>query len=181
MRRVMIIGQPGSGKSTLARAVGEIAHLPVVHMDHIHWKSGWVERDRDEKTRMCQEVQRRPEWVFEGGHSATWAERLERADTLIWLDMPLGLRLWRVTRRTAMMWGRTRPDLPDGCPEQFNAAFFGFIWRTRTTGRANCARLFDRVPQEKAAHHLRRPRDVSAYLTALRRAAKVGNLGISHR
>ena len=50
MRRVMIIGQPGSGKSTLARAVAEIAHLPLIHADHLHWKSGWVERDQAEKT-----------------------------------------------------------------------------------------------------------------------------------
>ncbi|CTQ48665.1 AAA family ATPase [Jannaschia donghaensis] len=181
MRRVMIIGQPGSGKSTLARAVGEIAHLPVVHIDMIHWMPGWVERDRAEKTRMCNAVHRRPAWVFEGGHTATWEDRLARADTLIWLDLPVALRLWRVTRRTAMSWGRVRPDVPEDCPERFSAEFFGFIWRTRATARARCARLFASAGGEKATHHLRRPSDVSSYLAALRRAAQRGNLGISHR
>ena len=44
MRRVMIVGQPGAGKSTLAREIGAITHLPVVHIDLIHWRAGWVER-----------------------------------------------------------------------------------------------------------------------------------------
>ena len=67
MKRVMIIGQPGAGKSTLARSLGECIELPVVYIGLIHWKSGWVERDRDEKTKLCLEVHARDEWIFEGG------------------------------------------------------------------------------------------------------------------
>ncbi len=181
MRRVMIIGQPGSGKSTLARTVGGIAHLPVVHMDRIHWLPGWVERDRAEKTAMCREVHRRPAWVFEGGHSATWADRLAHADTLVWLDLPVGPRLWRVTRRTAAMWGRTRPDLPADCPERFDREFFGYVWRTRITGQVRCADLFETAGPEVAVYRLRKPAEVAAWVDGLRRAARVGNLEISHR
>lgn len=181
MQRVMIIGQPGSGKTTLARAVGDIAHLPVVHMDQIHWQPGWTLRDRAEKTRLCHVTHREPAWVFEGGHSATWADRLAHADTLIWLDLPFVRRFWRVTKRTATGWGRTRPDLPENCPERFDREFFTYIWETRATGRASCERLYAGAPSEKATHHLRRPSEVSAYVAALRQAARLGNLGISHR
>ncbi len=84
----MIIGQPGSGKSTLARRLGQALNLPVVHIDHIHWKSGWIDRQGPEKDRLCSEVHAREQWIFEGGRSNTWGERLERADTLVWLDVP---------------------------------------------------------------------------------------------
>ena len=67
MKRVMIIGQPGSGKSTLARQLGQRTSLPVVHIDLIHWKPGWIERCGEEKAALCCEVHRRDSWIFEGG------------------------------------------------------------------------------------------------------------------
>lgn len=177
----MIIGQPGSGKSTLARELAAITRLPVVHIDRIHWMPGWRERSRAEKTRLCEEIHARADWIFEGGHSATWPTRLARADTLIWLDLPVGLRLRRVVGRTLRWLGRTRPDLPPDCPERLSAGFLRYIWRTRRTGRDACARLFDRAEPWVAAHRLHRPSEVRAYLAALRRAVAVGNVGIPHR
>jgi adenylate kinase family enzyme len=143
MRRVMIVGQPGSGKSTLARALGARTGLPVVYIDHIHWQANWIERTHEEKTRLCREVEAREAWIFEGGHAATWPTRVARADLLIWLDRPVGLRMQRVVIRCLRHLGRTRPDLPDGCPETLRAmpAFVRFIWRTRQTARERMERL----------------------------------------
>ena len=166
MQRVMIVGQPGSGKSTLARALGARTGLPVVHIDHIHWNAGWVERSVAEKDRMCAEVEAREDWIFEGGHSRTYANRAARADLLIWLDMPLGLRLWRVTRRSLVGLGQTRADLPDGCPEKLTnlPAFWRFIWRTRHSARARMARLMVEARPGLRVEHLRSPREVARFL-----------------
>lgn len=57
MKRIMIVGGPGSGKSTLARCLGSQTGLPVQHMDHIHWQSGWVERTTEAKVIMIQDVE----------------------------------------------------------------------------------------------------------------------------
>lgn len=171
MQRIMILGQPGSGKSTLARDLGRITGLPVVHIDHIHWQSGWVERSRDEKTRLCLEVEAREAWIFEGGHSATWANRLSRADTLIWLDLPFALRFWRIVKRTVVWHGRTRPDLPVNCPDGFHhetLPFWRFVWRTRAIARARIARLVADAPADVQITHLASPRAVRAYLGDLR-------------
>lgn len=181
MQRVMIIGQPGSGKSTLARTLGDITHLPVFHIDHIHWKTGWVERQGPEKDALCREVHAKETWIFEGGRSPTWSERLSRADTLIWLDFPLPLRMWRVLLRTVRYWGRTRPDLPDGCPEQFSWEFIRWIWDTRTSSRQMMQQLYRSVPPEKPKYQLTCARDVEDYLAGLRQAVAAGNLGLPHR
>jgi adenylate kinase family enzyme len=172
MQRIMILGQPGSGKSTLARTLGQMTGLPVVHIDHIHWQPGWVERPQAEKTRLCHEVEARDAWIFEGGHSVTWANRLARADMVIWLDMPVALRFWRIVKRTVIWRGRVRPDLPAGCPEDFRREtlpFWGFIWRTRKTARARIADLLAGAPSGLDVHRLRSLGAVRAFLTSFPR------------
>ena len=166
VNRIMIVGQPGSGKSTLAQALGKATGLPVIHIDRIHWQSGWVERSRAEKTRMCKEAEQGERWIFEGGHSATWASRVARADMLIWIDRPVGLRVWRVLRRSLSSLGRTRPDLADGCPERlgFLPEFIRYIWVTRNSGSAKIARLALLAPSGCKVVHLCSDQDEARFI-----------------
>lgn len=164
MKRVMIIGQPGSGKSTLARALGARTGLPVEHIDHIHWKPGWIARDNLEKTVLCRKIHQRDRWIFEGGHSTTWPQRLQRCDTIIWLDVPFLHRAWRVVRRTLRNYGQTRPDLPENCPERFNPEFYQWIWNTRHTARAKMSTLFEGADAGKRRIKLSTPHQVTEFL-----------------
>ncbi|QQA43686.1 hypothetical protein [Pelagovum pacificum] len=173
MQRVMIVGGPGSGKSTLARALGAVTGLPVVHIDRIHWKPGWVPADRAEKDRLCHKVHMQDRWIFEGGHSVTWPERLERADTLVWLDLPVALRQWRVFRRTLRDYGRSRADLPDACPERFDRQtleFYRYIWSSRARVRRRISDIFAAPPPHLRLVHLQRPWEVTRYVDAVREA-----------
>jgi adenylate kinase family enzyme len=167
----MIVGQPGSGKSTLARSLGALTGLPVVHIDHIHWKPGWEERSAAEKAVLCAEVEARASWIFEGGYSASWANRLDRADLLIWLDLPVGLRLWRIVKRTVVWMGRTRQDLPEGCPEGFHGEtlpFWYYVWRTRRSARTSIAGLVQSAGPGKRIVHLRSPDEIRQFLISMR-------------
>ena len=167
MKRVMILGQPGSGKSTLARELGDRTGLPVVHVDRIHWMPDWQERPRDEKIALALSEQAKPEWIFEGGLSATYEDRFQRADTVVFLDFPLWFRMGRVVWRTLRWHGRTRPDMQEGCPERFNWEFTKWIWDTRHSGRVRPLALLARAGPDKAAHHLRSGAEVRAFLAAL--------------
>jgi adenylate kinase family enzyme len=160
------VGQPGAGKSTLAAALGRSTSLPVIHIDRIHWQPGWIERTKDEKSRLCLEAEQRSTWIFEGGHSTTWPSRVQRADMLIWLDMPLRLRLWRVLRRAITFYGRTRPDMADGCPERLRSLpeFVAYIWKTRHSARVKIERLISMAPPGCEVVHLRSDEDSAAFL-----------------
>lgn len=157
MKRVMIVGGSGAGKSTLARGFGAATGLPVHHMDHIHWQAGWVARSRAQRKDMALAIEAQDRWIFEGGFSTTYDNRAARADTLIWLDVPVAVRLWRVTWRTVKSYGRNRPDIPQGCAERLGAdtiAFYHWIWRTRESGRQRIRDVIG-VHRHLEVHHIR--------------------------
>ncbi|MEE9313550.1 MAG: DNA topology modulation protein FlaR [Rhizobiaceae bacterium] len=135
MKRIMIVGGPGSGKSTLAKLLGKKFNLPIFHMDMIHWKENWEPRSNAEKIPLIHEIHMKEEWVFEGGNSGTYGERLERADMLVWLDFPLPLRAVRIVRRAFLNLGESRPDLPSGCVERLDKEFLKFLHFTLTTSK----------------------------------------------
>ncbi len=169
MQRVMICGGPGSGKSTLARIMGERLALPVYHMDQIHWTPGWVERPKAEKTPLVLDIVRKDAWVFEGGHSVTYPDRVARADTFIWLDLPVSLRFFRVVWRTIRDHGKVRPDMAPDCPEGFHNetwAFWKWIWQTRYSARIKLAAIAD-SPGHLTIHHLRSRSQVKAFIANL--------------
>jgi adenylate kinase family enzyme len=164
----MIIGQPGAGKSWLARRLGDATGLPVVHIDReVHWLPGWVESSPQDKVRRAAAIHARDAWIIEGGHSRSWPQRLARADTLIWLDVPLPVRVLRVTARTLRHRGQSRPDLPQGCPDHLNAEFIRYIWRTRRTARLAARSFYDHAPPHVATIRLTGAQDVNGYLAAL--------------
>ena len=132
MHRVLVIGPCGSGKSTLARELAPLMRLPLVHMDQLGWQAGWVETEKAELHARLAEVVAQDAWLIEGNYGSTLAPRLARADTVIYLDFPIRLCLWRLAKRIITHRGRSRPDMPEGCPERFDAAFFWYVmnWNT---------------------------------------------------
>ena len=148
-RRLMIIGQPGSGKSYLAAKLGDILGLPVVHIDKIHWQPGWVARESQVKMAMARDVHAQDAWIFEGGLFPTWEERLDRCHVLIWLDVPLFIRLWRIARRTWQTYGTTRPDLAENCPERVSLPFYRYVLRSRRAAHGRNTQFFAAATKPK--------------------------------
>jgi len=163
VKRVMIVGGPGAGKTTVALSLANITGLPVFHIDQIHYQPGWVERPLDEKITMAKANEAKTSWIIEGGLSSTYGNRCRRADTMIWLDLPVRTRLARIVKRRMQYSDKTRPDLPENCPERLAPGFLAFILRTRNSGREKIAQAIAEAPH-LTVHHLRTAKGANTFL-----------------
>jgi adenylate kinase family enzyme len=141
MQRVLIIGPCGAGKSTLARQLGKRLALPVFHMDKLNWQSGWIESSKAEIRARLRTIIAGEQWLIDGNYGGTLAERLARADAVIYLDYPIRLCVTRLLRRIWRYRGRSRPDMPEGCPERFDLAFLMYVvrWNSGPRSRTEAA------------------------------------------
>jgi len=135
MKRVLVLGCSGSGKTTISHILAAHTGLPVIHLDWHYWRPGWTEPPKEEWRAQVAALVRHPEWVMEGNFGGTLPERLAVADTAIVFDLPTWLCLWRVLKRLVLGYGRTRPDLAEGCPEQLDLKFLLYVLRFRRDHR----------------------------------------------
>ena len=148
-KRIIIIGNSGGGKTTVSRKFGELLGLPVTHLDYLYWNAGWVRTPTDIWEEKVRVMIAEPEWILEGNFNGTLALRLTRADTVIFLDYNRIVCLGGALKRWYKNRGRTRPDMPEGCLEKIDFAFFKWIlWDFPRRSRKNilkCLAGFDGV------------------------------------
>jgi adenylate kinase family enzyme len=143
MERVIIIGCGGAGKSTLARKMGEKTGLPVVHLDKLFWKPGWVESAKAEIDEIIRREMEQPRWIMDGNYNRTLAQRIARCDTVIYLDFSRIACLLGVIKRVLTTYGTVRPDMGAGCPERFDLEFLKWVWNYNRDRRENNYRLLN--------------------------------------
>ncbi|MCL2409162.1 MAG: topology modulation protein [Oscillospiraceae bacterium] len=127
-KRIMVLGSSGSGKSTLASTLGKITGIEVIHIDRLFWNPGWVETPDDELDQKIKAVASGDSWIIDGNYSRTLDFRLERADSIIFIDFSRYFCIFRVLKRRIKYHGKTRDDLGEGLPEKVDRAFLAWIW-----------------------------------------------------
>ena len=170
MKRIMIIGSPGSGKSFLARKLHERINLPVIHLDRLYWKPGWVKTEHEEWRLLLQEIVEQPKWIIDGQYGSTLDIRMQAADTVIFLDTRRLANIWGVTRRRLIHLGTSRPDLGPDCVEKINKDFFlflKFIWSFGRTSKPAIQALLDKYGETKRIIVLKSRKEVQQFVHSL--------------
>jgi len=119
--RIVVVGGSGSGKSTVARRLAQVHDLPYVELDALHWGPNWTPCPGDEFRARVEDAISGGVWVVDGNYTGKLGELLlERAELVVWLDLPLRVtfpRLWRRTRRRMreqeVLWGGNRENWRD--------------------------------------------------------------------
>ena len=145
MERIIIIGCGGAGKSTLARKLGEVLDIPVVHLDKLFWKPGWVEMDKDEFDTLLRRELEKEKWIMDGNFNRTMPERIKHCDTIIYLDFSRFACLMGVLKRVITTYGKVRPDMGEGCPERIDLEFLKWVWNFNKNKRESYYKMLNEV------------------------------------
>jgi adenylate kinase family enzyme len=99
-RRVLVAGTSGSGKTTLAGRVALLLRAPHVEIDSLFHGPSWTRRPSFEED--VDRFSLSPSWVTEWQYDSVRDQLADRADLLIWLDLPRFTVMRQVVRRTVV-------------------------------------------------------------------------------
>ena len=161
---MLVIGSGGAGKSTFARRLGERLGLEVIHLDAFFGRPGWVETPKEEWRRTVEGLCAREAWVMDGNFSGTLVERLGACDTVVLLDMPRAVCVWRALKRWFMYRNARRPDMAEGCGERFDLKFLHWVWTYPSRSRPKVLARIDEFAADKRVVRLRSDAEVERFL-----------------
>jgi len=167
MKRIAIVGCGGAGKSTLARRLGSLLGIEVIHLDSHFWRPGWIETPAEEWAICQRDLLERETWIADGNYGGSFELRFAPADTILFLDLPRRVCLWRVLRRWLVYAGRSRPDVPPGCREKIDLEFLRWIWQFPRRSRPHLVAVLERHREGRQVEVLRSGREVARFLDSL--------------
>jgi adenylate kinase family enzyme len=165
MKRILVIGSGGAGKSTVAARLGQLLNLEVIHLDKFYWRAGWVEPSKEEWLQTVTALTNRESWIIDGNYGGTLELRMQRCDTIIFLDLSRFLCVWRIVKRNLRYRRGGRPDMAEGCPEKLDLEFVSWIWNYSRRSRPKVVELIRRHAGDKRVIWLRSKADVERFLS----------------
>jgi adenylate kinase family enzyme len=170
-----VLGMTAAGKSTLAKELARLLGVPHVELDGIVHGPNWVDLSDEEFHARTAEILSAEGWVADGNYPAVRDLTIGQAETVIWLDYPIIIPLWRVVPRTLRRIIR-REELWNGNRETWRGALFGrdslVVWivRMHHKRRREFAAVFA-APEHmhRTLVRLRSPRATARWLRGITR------------
>ncbi len=136
-RKVVVKGTSGAGKSTFAAELANLLGVAYVELDALHHGPNWSAPSAEEFQARVREAMDAASagWVIDGNYDSKLGDTVVgAADTIVWLDLPLTVKLKRLWRRT-MHRIRDDVELWNGNRETWRGVFFArdslFLWTLR--------------------------------------------------
>ncbi|MGY1807010.1 hypothetical protein ACI8AF_06525 [Blastococcus sp. SYSU D00669] len=148
--RVLVAGTSGSGKTTLASRIAHALGSEHVEIDALFHGPGWTRRPSFEAD--VHAFAAGPTWVTEWQYDSVREHLAERADLLVWLDLPRPVVMRQVVLRTLVrrlghreLWnGNVEPPLRTVLTDREHIV--RWAWTTHGRAGARVTGLLDRRP-----------------------------------
>jgi adenylate kinase family enzyme len=122
VRRISVVGNSGSGKTTVAAATARALSVPHLELDSVFHQPGWEPLDTDLFRARVAEFVAADGWVVDGNYSAVRELIWQRADTVLWIDLPRRVVMLQIIARTLRRMA-TRQQLWNGNTESWRDLF----------------------------------------------------------
>ena len=172
MERILVMGSSGSGKSTFARRLSTMTGIPMVSLDALYWRPGWIPSDPAEFEERVTDVACQPRWIMDGNYISHGGEIRRRvADGVFWFDLPRRTCMVGILARIATSYGQVRSEMAPGCPEKIDAEFFRYVWTYRARQRPKLLKYFEGLRPDQAFICFTSRVQAKRYLTDVRSTA----------
>lgn len=134
--KILVIGTSGSGKSTLARHLAKRLHVQDLELDALFWQPGWRETPTEQfRNKISTAIASSDGFVLHGNYNKVRDVTWKHSETVIWLDYPRTLVMWRVLKRSVLRMLK-REELWAGNKESFRKTFLSkdsiILWAWNT-------------------------------------------------
>ncbi len=137
MKKIIVIGCPGSGKSTFSKALHNITKIPLYHLDMLFWNEDKTTVEKNVFLDRLLKIIEKSEWIIDGNYGSTMELRMQKCDTVIFLDYPSDVCLNGIKERK----GKPRSDMPWVENDEEDAEFIEFIKNYNTQSRPKVIEL----------------------------------------
>ncbi len=122
--KIYIVGAVGSGKSTLSRKLSDALGIICYSLDLIQF-DGNRRRNVKERDKIFNEILAEEDWIIEDAGRKCFFEGMVKADTIIYLDMPILVVCYRILAR----WIKQKRDIEE-CeyPVSFRLLIKMYFW-----------------------------------------------------
>lgn len=164
------MGTSGSGKTTFAKALARRLGSVAIELDALHWGADWTPVPREVLRARVAATVAGEAWVVDGNYGSVRDITWSRADTLVWLDYPLALAVFRMLRRTLGRLRRQEELWGTGNREELGNVLFGrhslLVWALTSHGRhrREYPQLLAGEYAHLRVHRFRSPRAAEAWL-----------------
>lgn len=140
MKKIIVIGCPGSGKSMLSKELHSKTGIPLYHLDRMYWNSDKTTVEKSVFLERLVTALEKDEWIIDGNYGSTMELRMQKCDTVIFLDYPFDICLDGILERC----GKPRSDMPWVEPNQYDEEFIAFIKNYNVQSRPQVMRLLNK-------------------------------------